>query len=356
MDDRIIGEIAVSIIVPIYNVEKHLEQCLSSIINQSFKNIEIILLNDGATDNSLAICNIFKNTDDRILIYSHENRGLGETRNRGIRIAKGNYLFFVDSDDYLAHDCVESLYAEAMRTGADVVQGESVMFYEESGEKKLEVDLSHIGEIRLNQSSSFSFFRDIFFTHIYKHYAWNKLYKSSFVKRHGILFGDNKKIFAEDTWFQLQFLHYCPHISFTTGSYYYYRQHSSSIMHAAKKDLLSRQATMLEDYLFFIRKNNGSDLERKIAGMISMDVFTMEALNQININGNYKLFKSSLNNLHKYAALYKSVCNFNSDKAFKLEKNPFRNMYLCIVSLMYKYHLDNVALFTIWTIYRIRRG
>ena len=96
----------VSIIVPIYNVEKYLEKCIISLINQTYKNIEIILVNDGSPDNSLDICKKYQLKDERIVILDKSNGGLSDARNYGIERAKGKYITCVDSDDYVSNDYV----------------------------------------------------------------------------------------------------------------------------------------------------------------------------------------------------------------------------------------------------------
>lgn len=93
--------VEISVVVPVYNVETYLEECLNSIINQTFSDIEIICINDGSTDSSLDILNDYSKKDDRIKIINQENKGLGATRNKGIDLAKGKYIFFIDSDDYI---------------------------------------------------------------------------------------------------------------------------------------------------------------------------------------------------------------------------------------------------------------
>src|SRR5690606_1682010 len=90
-----------SFIIPVYNVERYLPECIESILNQSFKCYEIILVNDGSTDKSLEICDYFQRKDARVKILNKENEGLAETRNKGIKIASGEYLIFLDSDDHL---------------------------------------------------------------------------------------------------------------------------------------------------------------------------------------------------------------------------------------------------------------
>lgn len=113
----------ISIIIPIYNVQDYLEKCINSVINQTFKDIEIILINDGSSDNSYAICQEFTQRDKRIVLFTQENKGLGFARNLGILQAKTDYIFFLDSDDYIEPDTIENLYNKSLLENSDIVIG-----------------------------------------------------------------------------------------------------------------------------------------------------------------------------------------------------------------------------------------
>ena len=112
----------VSIIVPVYNVEKYVEECIISLINQTYSNIEIILVNDGSTDSSIVICNRMASEDARIKVFSKENGGLSSARNYGLKEACGEYVTFVDSDDYVSVSFVENTLRAAFDFNADLVQ------------------------------------------------------------------------------------------------------------------------------------------------------------------------------------------------------------------------------------------
>jgi glycosyltransferase involved in cell wall biosynthesis len=112
---------AVTIIVPVYNTEKYLNRCIDSIIDQSFRDIEILLINDGSEDNSLNILYEYANKDDRIKIVNQENKGLSAARNVGIKLAAGEYVLHVDSDDYIKPNMCEVMYNEAKKYNADIV-------------------------------------------------------------------------------------------------------------------------------------------------------------------------------------------------------------------------------------------
>ena len=105
--------VKVSVIVPVYNVEAYLEECLQSVIGQTFSEIEIIIVNDGSTDGSKGIINRYQASDSRIRVLEQQNRGQSAARNAGLRVAQGEYILFVDSDDYIHKDCIKTLYEHA---------------------------------------------------------------------------------------------------------------------------------------------------------------------------------------------------------------------------------------------------
>ena len=116
------NEPLISIIVPVYNVEKYLSKCIDSIINQTYKNIEIILIDDGSTDSSGAICDKYALVDSRIHVLHIENSGVSNARNVGLNHATGDYIGFVDSDDYIEPNMYELLLEELIADDVDVVQ------------------------------------------------------------------------------------------------------------------------------------------------------------------------------------------------------------------------------------------
>ena len=126
----------ISIIVPIYNTEQYLERCLKSLINQDYKNIEIILVNDGSDDNSLAICNKYKKNDDRIIVIDKQHTGVSDTRNIGIKRATGDYIGFVDSDDYIDKNMFKKLINGAEKYKCEISMCDLIEKYNISDEIK----------------------------------------------------------------------------------------------------------------------------------------------------------------------------------------------------------------------------
>lgn len=119
----------ISIVVPVYNVENYIEECINSIINQTYKNLEIILVDDGSTDSSGKICDKFAKNDDRIKVIHKKNEGLGKTRNVGILESTGDYLFFVDSDDFIDLNTIEKLYNRSNNGTMDLVICDYYKYY-----------------------------------------------------------------------------------------------------------------------------------------------------------------------------------------------------------------------------------
>ena len=111
----------ISIIVPVYNVSKYLKRSLDSLINQTLKDLEIIIVNDGSTDNSLDICQEYASLDNRIKVISKENGGLSSARNYGLRYVTSDYVAFIDSDDYVALDMFETMYGELQNNICDTI-------------------------------------------------------------------------------------------------------------------------------------------------------------------------------------------------------------------------------------------
>lgn len=121
----------VSIIVPIYNAENYLSRCLESVKKQTYKNIEVLLVNDGSTDKSKEICETYRNLDHRMVVINKENGGLSDARNCGINKSHGHFLFFLDSDDYIDNDCIEKLLESVIKNNCDVAISDGI--YEKDG-------------------------------------------------------------------------------------------------------------------------------------------------------------------------------------------------------------------------------
>ncbi|WP_221388195.1 glycosyltransferase family 2 protein [Clostridium perfringens] len=165
----------VSIIIPIYNVSRYLEDCINSVINQTYKNLEIILVNDGSSDNSLEICNNFKKKDSRIILINKENGGLSSARNSGIDKATGKYLYFLDGDDFLELDAIEFVMNLIKNNNADIASFGYYYYYKDNSIRNRMEKVKNDYELYMNSEEALIQIlnRRISFSWM----AWNKLYK-----------------------------------------------------------------------------------------------------------------------------------------------------------------------------------
>lgn len=214
----------ISIIVPVYNVEEYLENCINSILNQTFKKFELILVNDGSTDNSLEICKRYKNIDDRICIIDKKNGGLSSARNAGLDIAKGEYIGFVDSDDYIHPQMYELLYNQIMKENADISMCEFKKVTEfNKNELSDKIILNQKVEILSNKEAVFKLGEKGEVIYVV---SWNKLYKKSIFKN--IRFKEG--IIHEDEYIIHRLLYQINKLVYIKEKLYFYLQREGSIM------------------------------------------------------------------------------------------------------------------------------
>ncbi len=238
----------VSVVVPIYNVEKYLNRCLQSIINQSYKNIEIILVNDGSTDNSLQIAEEEEKNDSRIKIITQKNQGLSMARNTGIQHATGEYICFVDSDDFVHKDYVKCLIENLEENDSDIsvcdylyINEKDETWSKKNKEEKIFSNLEAINDLLVgNQETEVM--------------AWNKLYKLSLFKENNIFFPKGK--LHEDNFTTYKLYYYAKKISLIPDKLYFYLQRTDSIM--GKKFNIKRLDVLqaVEETKSFFKKEN----------------------------------------------------------------------------------------------------
>ena len=222
----------ISIIVPVYNVEKYLEKCLNSLVNQTYKNLEIICVNDGSPDGSLKILEEFSKRDTRVKIVSQENQGLSGARNTGLKHVKGEYVAFLDSDDWIDENAFESALNYSISHNADIVCWtyvrefttksirknifeEDIVVFE--GENLHEIQRRQFGLVgkELKQVEN----ADALAT------AWGKLYKSNLILENNVLFTDTKIIGTlEDGLFNMEVFQHAKKIVFVNQAWSHYRK------------------------------------------------------------------------------------------------------------------------------------
>ena len=175
----------VSVIIPVYNVEKYLEKCLESLKNQSLTDIEFICINDGSTDNSLAILNRYAAKDKRFTVISQENQGQGIARNKGLELARGEYIGFVDPDDWVEENMLESLYAKAKDFNLDLIECNYTDYFEDSRPPAM-------WHTRLKTNKIFNWHNNKAYLFTHPIATWNKLFKTELLQKNNIKFSNGK--------------------------------------------------------------------------------------------------------------------------------------------------------------------
>jgi glycosyltransferase involved in cell wall biosynthesis len=239
----------VSIILPVYNAQSHLARCVGSICAQTYRNIEIIILNDGSKDQSLPVCEEFRQKDSRILLVDKANSGVSDTRNLGLKLASGKYVEFVDSDDYLDPDFTERLVAAAEENEADFVIAPYKMVIPAGASKpeqvldKIQDELGVMSVARPPEVREYGFLpagvydKDTFALRLMDKPAsyfysvlWNKLYRRDILTGNDIQFVSEMR-WAEDLVFNLRYIQYAERFVAIDKPGYYYVQNPQSICH-----------------------------------------------------------------------------------------------------------------------------
>lgn len=210
----------ISVIVPIYNVEKYLDRCVDSIINQTYKNLEIVLVDDGSLDNCPKMCDDYAEKDSRIKVVHKENGGLSDARNAGMKVATGEYVSFIDSDDYVSLDFYETLLDTIVDNNSDIVECGVVKFYEDNSFDKNSDDL------KVTNYDTLDGLEGLINENPFKQHVWNKLYKSSIAL--DIPYEVGK--LNEDEFWTYQIFGKAKKVTRIYKTMYYYFQRGSSIM------------------------------------------------------------------------------------------------------------------------------
>lgn len=213
--------IKVSIIVPVYNKEKYIKRCIESILNQTLDEIEILIINDGSSDNSLNIINELIKKDKRVIVVDKNNEGLTKTRNLGLKLAKGKYILFVDADDYIEKSMLEDMYKKIEKDNLDLLTSD-IKIERNSEIIKIENDL----EINENDSLKGKEYLKLLLQELAFGAVWNKLIRREMCIDNKIFF--NEKIFlGEDYNFLCRLSKYLNKVGKIENSYYHYIKESN---------------------------------------------------------------------------------------------------------------------------------
>lgn len=334
----------VSVIVPVYNSEHFLERCLDSILNQTYKNIEVLLINDGSTDSSGEICETFKNKDRRVRVIHQKNAGVSSSRNIGIDMSEGKYIQFVDSDDYIEPKMIEILTREIEKKVELAICGYKIENIDDNGNSTF-TESKNYNEYRINKDIFLKSF-GLYFQDYYINYIWNKLYIASLIKNYNLYF-DTQIDWGEDLIFNLEYLDICSKITITGNKLYnYVKYNEDSITSKFNKNLYCNQQSMYTKVRKFLKDNdsyskiNKDVVENRFTNMV---IASINNLYHKNSTYNRTEIKKEISNIIRSNMVQKNIKYFNGDGIQKK-----------LIGYMIKAKQDNLISYYFYTIKYIK--
>ena len=308
-----------SIIVPIYNVEEYLSKCIDSILQQSFTNFELILIDDGSSDQSGKIIDEYAKQNKNIIAIHQTNHGYGYTMNQGINIAKGKYIGIIEPDDFIAPDMYAALIEAAEQSNADIVKSPYLLYYNHNKE-------SHM----INWNRDYIFPNSVFkITEfpilLFLHPSiWSCIYKKDFIKNNHIKFIEPKGAGWADNLFQVQTLCLATKIKYITTPYYFYRKHFS-------KDYLELRNTYSIPFIRSLEVNQwihnyGITNKDILACLYKREIVyakaALKAVSIKNLHNCFKLTKKLMNSMNRSIICNNSYISVkDKDFYFRFTKN-----------------------------------
>ncbi|MBS4759487.1 MAG: glycosyltransferase family 2 protein [Clostridium sp.] len=345
----------ISIVIPVYNAEQYLRECLDSVINQTFKDIEIICVNDGSTDNSLSILEEYAQKDKRIKILNKENEGVHTAKNLGIDEAKSDYTIFLDADDFFDLRMFEKLYNKALETGCEIVACEAYNFDNET--KKISKHNSLLKDNLPQQKEIFSW-KDLKNLNIINPSSWNKIIKTDFLKKTGLRFC-NFGLY-EDYAFFYSLYAYAVSITYIEDSLVYYRNNIESQRSNLNKDSFQDLCNVVDKVFENCSKLLYYDEIKNSIIACAVDLFLYFVKKQNNYKNAYNklhnIFNNPLyndvdmqllNNNYDYFSEFKKIKKYNYkqlqkkmfwENIFSLKNDTNNHKILKILGIKFKFY------------------
>ena len=302
----------VSVIVPVYNTEKYVKKCIDSILAQTYKNFELILVNDGSTDESGSICDTYSHYDKRVIYYSQENSGASVARNKGIDFATGQYIAFVDSDDRIRKEYLQNLVFYSLKYDADLTACEFTNFFSDS--KKKDLRNSFDKNFVLRGGKIKSFLSEKIFDNGSRQRLTNpvcKLYRTDIIKINNIRFSEGIREY-EDALFLLQYYQFVSAFVYLHRSLYKREWRIGSLVNSYNPDVIDDMCLTVNK---FIEIKNRYSISLK-----NEDVFIYDIIK--NIINKYLFHK---NNKESFKEKYRKLYGFINSSPLK---EKWESLYL----------------------------
>lgn len=337
------NQIIVSIIIPAYNVEKYLARCLDTVLAQTYRNIEIIVVNDGSTDNTLSIAESYSAIDNRIIIIVQENQGLSIARNVGVDASHGDYIYFLDADDFISKNAIENLLDFAEKNNLDIAEGRTVHYYDENHQSLSGFDLGDEPVILQEISEIYTFFIS---DKKRGGQAWNKLIRKSFLINNNIKFIAD--LISEDiVWFYVSVLPMIKRIGFIPSITYYYIKnnatsitksysikHIKSFLFIVKQIMnssflynciLNVQDTMCNDFIYYaIRQLSMLEINKELRKKYFFEIKDVVMSSQYSLSTNMRFITKITNYSFKYCNIWINLLLMKCIKLLVTTQNHVR--------------------------------
>lgn len=261
------NNIKISVIIPVYNVEKYIDQCIESVLIQTYKNIEVVLIDDGSPDNCGKILDEYALKDTRIIVIHNSNGGLSSARNTGIKVATGDYLTFLDSDDYWDDKtAIESLVNQLGEFKSDVISWGYKKFYEEKMIfKEVAMGLKHTTVMNLNKEDALI---SMIKHNCYIASAWNKLVNRELFEKNDLFF--IKDIFSEDIDWCARLAVHANSFDILNNNFYVYRQRDGSITKTINENNIINLENILATCLNFLPSDSSSLMQKSYNAFVAV--------------------------------------------------------------------------------------
>lgn len=308
----------ISIIVPVYKVEKYIHKCVDSILSQTFTDFELILVNDGSPDFCGEICNQYTEIDNRVKVIHKKNGGLSDARNTGIEIAKGDYIGFVDSDDWIEPDMYQILYDLCIKNDCEIATCTYAIVH---NDKRITNESNHMVVQNRNEAM-----QSLLEGKLYNEVVWTKLFKRSLFENQRFTVG----IIHEDTDFTYRMIHESKKICSVGMAKYNYLKRDGSIMERATKNVKIDSVTVYDKMYKFMNRNY-PELCTIVSAKLANSALYL--LNLMTLNKNFRTYKN------EYIKVT-TILNHYFIKTIKLRNIPLAVKILLIAirvhPLMYK--------------------
>ncbi|MCM3116044.1 glycosyltransferase [Neobacillus sp. MER 74] len=249
----------ISVIVPVYNVEKYVGNCLNSILAQTYENIEVIVVNDGTKDNSAVICEEIAKRDSRVKVLHKINAGLGFARNTGLDAANGEYVVFIDSDDFIDKNMIEKLYTALSENNADTCYCGYRRFY--SSDKIIDFPAYYNNELFVGEEIIEKVLLEMIASEphvkterLLSMSVWHALYSMKLIKKYNLRFPSEREFISEDIIFHIAYLQKANRVYFIQDSLYFYRCNEGSLTQVYLKDEFERHKKLINEINFRLKE------------------------------------------------------------------------------------------------------